>query len=286
MGTWRTDALLMRIDDLLRVGEALPNWKKEKALLRGRDFADFWSLLWQLQVAEYLQERRCSPSWVGSGPDFEVTTDYGQAYVECYVYRKSFGVEAFLDELVRASCPDAYLLRDHCLPFQIPIEKRAQTISTFLAPLLDTERLEAKRREALHSYPIVLSTLDGTSLGLVLGSSDTSNYAPDSGATLTGDPDSHLSIALREVVKAKSDSNALESHRPNLLLVNFVLSADAQMAIHRARSLARPPPNTELPDSIDAAAISTAGIDERLTNAALHLIASSSPHRAIRKLLH
>lgn len=286
LGTWQAEALLTRIDDLLRVGEALPNWKKEKALIRGRDFADFWSLLWQLQVAEYLLGRRCSPSWIGSGPDFQVNTDCGQAYVECYVYRKSFGVEAFLDELVRASCPDAYLLRDHCLPFQIPSEKRGQMISTFLAPLLDAECLESKRRKALQSYPVVLSALEGTSLRLVLGSDDTNTYAPASGATFTGDPDSYLSVALREAMNAKSDASALESHRPNLLLINFLLSVDAQIAIHRATSLSHSPSHPELPDSIDAAAISTVGIDEKLTNAALQLISSSSLHRAIEKLVH
>lgn len=285
LGTWRTDTLLTRIDDLLRIAEALPNWRKEKSLIRGLDFADFWSLLWQLQAAEYLQERRCSPSWIGSGPDFEVTTDSGKAYVECYVYRKSFGVAEFLDELVRASCPDAYLLRDHCLPFQIPAENRAQRISTFLAPLLDAESLENKRFEARQSYPVVVSSLEGTSLRLVLGTNDSSNYEPASGATLTGNPDSYLSVALREAVQAKSESNGLRSHRPNLLLINFLLSTDAQIAIHRARSLARALPDQELPDSIDAAAISTAGIDERLTNAALDLLPSSSLHGAIRALV-
>lgn len=285
LGTWRTDSLLTRIDQLLQVGEALPNWKKEKALIRGRDFADFWSLLWQLQVAEYLQERLCSPSWMGAGPDFEVTTNAGRAYVECYVYRKSFGVEAFLDELVRASCSDAYLLRDHCLPFQIPVENMAQMISSFLAPLLDTESMKTKRLEAEQSYPVMVSSLEGTSLRLVLGNADTSSYAPATGATLTGNPDSYLSVALRETVRAKSDSNGLQSHRPNLLLANFLLSTDAQIAIHRARSLLRPFPSVELPDSIDAAAISTAGIDERLTNAELNLIASSGLHRAIRELM-
>lgn len=285
LGTWKTEALLTRLDELLRVGETLPNWRKEKALTNGLDFADFWSLLWQLQVAEYLQGLGCSPSWMGSGPDFEVSTGHGRAYVECYVYRKSFGVEAFLDELVRVSCPDAYLLRDHCLPFQIPSKNRGQLISSFLAPILDSGCLESGRREATQSYPFVLSRLDGTSLQLVLGTDDTTTYSPASGATLTGDPDSYLSVALREAVQAKSNANALASHRPNLLLINFLLSTDAQIAINHARSLSYSPSRPQLPDSIDTAAVTTTGIDEALTSAKLHLIRSCHLHKAIEYLV-
>ena len=62
----------------------------------------------------------------------------------------------------------------------------------------------------------------------------------------------------------KKDSNALGENHPNILVVNFLLSMDYQVASMLQERLQTP----DLPDislNIDALAISVVGIDERLT---------------------
>ena len=70
-------------------------------------------------------------------------------------------------------------------------------------------------------------------------------------------------------VDAKKCSNALHEHHPNLLAVNY-LSADfqvAEMLPHRVQSLTLP----RIDPSIDALAVSTVGIHERLTREKLKI---------------
>ena len=54
LGTWEGEAQFARLEELFRLAESLPDWKHERPLLVSSEFADFWSLVWQLQVAEYL----------------------------------------------------------------------------------------------------------------------------------------------------------------------------------------------------------------------------------------
>ena len=54
LGTWTNESVMSRLDDLLEAASRLPNWSSERGLLESAEFGDFWSLLWQLQVAEYL----------------------------------------------------------------------------------------------------------------------------------------------------------------------------------------------------------------------------------------
>ena len=65
------------MDEMLDYAAGLPNWSSEAPLLTNGDFAVYWSLLWQLQVATMFRDVGGRPRWLRSGPDLVVATDEG-----------------------------------------------------------------------------------------------------------------------------------------------------------------------------------------------------------------
>ena len=121
LGTWENESRFRRLEDLLGCTEALPNWEHEKrSLVSSTDFAEFWSLVWQLQVAEHLCKVGTDVRWAESGPDLSVKVGAERWYVECYTPRKSFGLLRFIEELLRKLDSDIRISYDLCLPFQLP----------------------------------------------------------------------------------------------------------------------------------------------------------------------
>ena len=94
---------------------------------------------------------------------------------------------------------------------------------------------------------------------------------------LTPRPKSYVEDALKKAVKAKRGKNALATHRPNLLVVSFLLSDDYQLAEiypEMWESLALP----EIAPDIDALAVSTVGIDAQLTKEKLKVVRVNGSH--------
>ena len=276
LGTWQDDQLFVRFEALLEHAELLPNWKCEKPLLLGGDFSDFWSLNWQLQVAEYLGRVGSAVSWNKSGPDLSALLGGERIHVECYVYRKSFGTEMFVDEILRKLGNDLRAHHDLCMPFSLPHDASlASELSDLLRPLLDENEMAHKRRLAEDSYPIVLSTSKAGALTIKMeGSAEA--YDPSVSPESVGEPTFYLALALRESIDAKACSNNLNSHRPNLLLVNLVLSVDAQFALNRQQDLSEILGGISMPPSIDAFAFAAVGIDQQLRPQQLRWATSSS----------
>ena len=79
-----------------------------------------------------------------------------------------------------------------------------------------------------------------------------------------GSPEGYLKVAVQEAANAKRNSNALDQHRPNLVAVNYLLSADYQLATSSRRTAATVL-DVDAGRSIDALTISVVGIDQRLT---------------------
>ena len=69
LDTWCDESQFQRLEELLSCAVSLTNWKHEKSLLYSADYAEFWSLVWQLQVAEHLCQVGTDVSWAKSGPD-------------------------------------------------------------------------------------------------------------------------------------------------------------------------------------------------------------------------
>ena len=276
LGTWRDDGLLSQIDELLQHAERLPNWESERLRLHGRDFAEFWSLVWQLQVARYLGEVGRKVQWRRDGPDLEVHIGSEPLYVECYVYRKSFGVELFIEEILSHLGEDLRVTHHPYLPLSLREAERESQLSQLLAPLLDETLLDRARRDSEAHYPIVLSSWPGASLSIHVDGPSVSSYDPALAKQAVGDPAWYLEVALKETASAKTKSNALDKFHPNLLAICYSLSAEAQGALARAERLAHPLPHIALDEHIDALAFSTVGIDEALSKSRFRLVQSKS----------
>jgi hypothetical protein len=105
---WRLARLpnsyLMRFDQLLTVAEGIENWQSEsRSITRSSDFSEFWSLTWQLQVAEYLLAQGYDLQWLPDGPDLRASKTGVTRYVECTSPRKHFGRALYLEELLKAA---------------------------------------------------------------------------------------------------------------------------------------------------------------------------------------
>lgn len=89
LGTWKNERSLQRLNELLVAAMSLENWSAERSLLRSAEFGDFWSLVWQLQMAEYLQSVGADARRLGVGPDLSVRLGGEEVFVERLSYRKS-----------------------------------------------------------------------------------------------------------------------------------------------------------------------------------------------------
>jgi len=268
LGVWRNEALFERLDELLHRAETLPNWSKEQSLLESAEYADFWSLVWQLQVAEHLCSVAEDVRWCGSGPDLSAEVEGTTLFVECFAYRKSFGLRIFLDDILAQVGSDIKLDHDWFMPFSLPSGgERAEFLDRALRPFLDEPHLEQLRAEARQRYPLQV-VAPGSSLVINLDGPDVAAYDASLDRRRTGDPEEYIDVILREAIKAKADRNQLRTHRPNLLAVSYLLSGEAQLAFDLREK--RGP--VDLGDNIDALAVSAIGIDERLSRDKLLLV--------------
>ena len=265
LSTWESESLFQRLEELLCCAETLPNWKHEKSLLFSAEFADFWSLVWQLQIAEHLCEVGIDVRWAKSGPDLSVKIDNKRWYVECFTPRKSFGLLEYLREILETLDPDVYTHYDLCLPFQLPQNSnRTDFLDEVLSRSLDPGCLENAKKAAETEYPVVLYKDPESSLYTYVEGDNDDAYMPGILPDRTGDPKFYVERILKEAVNAKKDSNDLKNHHPNLLAVNYMLSEDfqvAEMLPHRMQCLNIP----RIEPNIDVLAVSAVGIGERLT---------------------
>lgn len=285
LGAWpqESEFLVRRLEELFRVAEMLPSWEYEKSLLSDTDFAVFWSLVWQLQVAEYLHEIGEDLCWARSGPDLSVKIGGERWFVECYTYRKSFALLSFLEELLEEIDPAVRIRYNRCLPFSLPSGRaRERFLHEVLVPFLDPAYLAKHKEDAEREYPVILYKDPDSSMHVYVEGSDADAYIPGSIPKGVGDPESYREIALREAVRAKRNSNDLARHHPNLVAVNYLLSTDYQLAESSATTSSLLEPDSK----IDVLTVSAVGIDERLTreNLEIVMLAESAELRSLARI--
>jgi hypothetical protein len=237
------------------------------------DFGQFWSVIWALQVAEYLGTQGSDVSWNKSGPDLSVMISGQKLYVECYTYHKSFDAGFYIEEILQALGDDLRVRRDMNLPFSLPQgDALTQEISRLLEPFVDKTVLSQAREQAKTRYPVVLSQTDDTRLKLYVDGKNVSAYSPTAMPKIDNNPDDSLERALREAVKSKKESNSLGKHRPNMLMVSYLLSTEVQLA--EPDTL----PCDLLSDAphLEAIAYAAPGFHARLKKSHLHLAAAQS----------
>lgn len=281
LGTWFNESLFARLNELLARAEGLPGWNRERGLLENPDFAAFWALVWQLQVAEHLCSVGSDVHWGNPGPDLSVMVGGRRLFVECYVFRKSFGVNLFLEEVLGRVGPDIKLDHDYCLPFSLPSDAATEAfLDKALRPFLDEAALVRLRAKARKQHPVVV-VRPASTLVINLMGDDMEKYDPRIVPSVTGDPDAHIAVILTEAIGQKAGANQLEVHRPNLVAVNYLLSTDAQLAFN-LRGL-RP---VVVPESIDGFAVAPGvGIDGRLDRSQLVLVGSKTPRDPILEVV-
>ncbi len=122
-------------------------------------------------------------------------------------------------------------------------------------------------------YPVILYQDPKSSLYIYIKGDDSNAYMPGIVPDNVGDSESYFSLALKEAVKAKRNSNNLKEHHPNILAVNYLLSEDFQLAesSERVRSSTLP----RIDPNIDMLAVSAVGIDEQLTKDKLKIMIRS-----------
>ena len=141
---------------------------------------------------------------------------------------------------------------------------RSLFLANVLGRVLDPRALEEAEERARRRYPEVLYSDPNSSLHVYMEGPNADAYEPGVVPNRTGDPIAYVRRAIDEAIGAKRCSNDLKNHRPNLLAVNFVLSADYQIA----ETLNRPSVPTATPrlsaPGIDVMAVCSVGIDRRL----------------------
>ncbi len=103
---------------------------------------------------------------------------------------------------------------------------------------------------------------------------DINAYSPGIVPNLVGSPEAYLRVALREAANAKIGANALSRHRPNIVAVNLLLSADYQL-VRSLRRTSEVPIALTVDPAIDAISVSAVGIDESVTRQVLRIIHGS-----------
>jgi hypothetical protein len=113
---------------------------------------------------------------------------------------------------------------------------------------------------------------------IVMDGEDPNAYDPEIGAPLgsTGDPTSHLEVAVKEILEKKRGSNNLAASRPNLLAVNVGLSIDFQTAIN-LRSWPTLGPADLMP-TYDAVLLAACGIDKTIETSAHRVYLAPMEH--------
>lgn len=254
-----TTESLSRFEQLLRIGEGINHWKDEsRSLRRSPDFSEFWSLNWQLQVAEYFTTRGYSLVWQATGgPDLRAELEGDIRFIECTTPRKHFGVGLFLEQLLRVVSPRLRIEHQMFMKRSMP---RGQDLDSFLGELferlLEPGYVDLLAEQAAQAYPIVIKLPEGASnLTVYYEGEDPDVYDPYVLPAGHGDMDAYFELILQEVVSNKHGANQLSDHRPNAVVVNFLLGDDQQVA-----NMFAEPAMPELSPDIDELIWATVGV--------------------------
>jgi hypothetical protein len=261
LGTWNDEDWFAYFDDLLSQGMKLGGWSYQR-VPQGCEFDNFWSFIWELEVAVYFINMKKAPSviWLPSGPDMKVELEGNLFYVECTTYHKSFGIEIFIKSLLQMV--DLRLSATHipCIKFSLQKINLNTFLDELFNPFIDPEFLSNINIKANQRSPIIIPTPNGVeNLYIIFDEPNAKEMNMNQPWTGAGDPEQFINLALKEVLEYKASQNNLKSYHPNLLAINYLLGMDFQLALTlRSTSIREVSINPE----IDALFICACGIDE------------------------
>lgn len=261
LGTWENEGSFDFFDKLLEISTDLPGWDKGSRVPGGCEFDKFWGFVWELQTVVFFTDYLgLKTEWKKAGPDIRVSVDSEAFFVECTTYRKSFGLEEFIGELFHFIYPQIMTEHVPFMQFSLPKNNEIETfLDDLFKPYLDPSFLHSKLKEVQHQTPVMLpipSRAKNFYVYLENQNAADHNFELEQNLTTTGDPESFLKIALKEIIGNKVPANELLQNRPNLLMVNLLLGKDWQLA-----TALRPMQKPDLGETFDGVLLTTCGID-------------------------
>lgn len=281
LGVWGMEALFVRFNELLAVGGRIPGWEHERSSLVGKtEYATFFSLVWQLQVAEFLLKQGWELEWQEKGADLRCRRGESRLFVECYQRKGAHSVELFLDDVLSSVGNDICVEHSLFRVLNLPQHEAARLIDTALRPFLSADRLAAYREAAKRRDNLVLFERD--ELRIYLRGGDPGGLGARENAI--PHPVEPIRNSLQVMINSKARNIKQFEKRPNLLAVNTLLS-DAQLEgafepWFRVQGF----PQLTLPEHIDAVAYSPLGIDGELTTDYFNLLAPAPTNHPVNEM--
>ena len=227
LGTWVTESHFENLEMLLHRAKSLPNWENESPLLTGGGYGDFWSLVWQLQVAEYLHARGKDVMWGArhGGPDLSVEIDGCRWFVECYVPRKRYGLLEFVNDILPRIDSRIKTRYNPYLPLRLPVQDRiGEWLDSVVLPLCSSAYLDDMASQASErGYAVIHRCVVPYPLHIYMEGENAWEHVPP-WRDVVGEPSHHVRVILYEAVANKAEKNQLAAHRPNILAVNLFLT--------------------------------------------------------------
>jgi hypothetical protein len=284
LGAWHDEADLAYLDRLFATGANTPGWLSASKSLRGScDFAEFWSLVWELQVAEMFRSRGAPVAWMRSGPDLMVTVSEETFFVECTALRGPFAMLEFIEEVLHHIDPSFCVEWAKYLEVIVPEDnERTGFLDELLAPFVDSDWVKAQQAAARKAYAIHLPVpASAKNLYLTLETDQESSQCVPM-PLRHGDPDTYLKSAVADAVKKKREENSLKASRPNLVAINLLLGNQFEQAVSFLQARGMPVPTPDFGEEFDAVLLASLGIDGRF--ACRKLWCKSTTHPARRLL--
>lgn len=274
LGTWKNEQLFEYFNFLLENTETINGWVDKNKIQNGNEFGQFWSFLWELQAAEFLNSlENTDIEWKSSGPDFEINYNGKKYYLECKVLRGFFSEEEFIGELLNQinlenqNNPEIKIRHNLFINFSAPKNfKQPQFFNEIFRPFVNENFLENAIIDLKNKSPILLNrfpTCDSPNLFIYLTNPDASEFDAKLELSInsTGAPDIYFPLVLENFIKGKLKENNIDDYHPNVLLINYLLDPGLQVA-----TSLREFTHLFVPSEFDTIFLSSTSIDRKINN--------------------
>ena len=266
-----SDCLFRRWETLLNLAQQAEGWLVEYAHWSSADnhWAKKWDrfhhFLWLLQCYEYFSQRGLIVSFPASNneakPDLLIKRQGQEGiYAECYFYSKWWPRVQYFEALLckidkNLSIKRTYNVKSDASnnPFCDESDDKFAIAIDHLVTALRPDSLANLRAAAQLASPQTVCEFGNLTIQL----EGTGDYQPAPNAH--GDAAKSWPVFLKEIFRAKKNSNNLKGSRPNMVMVN-ALGPDYQFSLPESQG----PQSEKLPCSIDEIWLSACGIDEEL----------------------
>lgn len=267
LGTYIDEYIFLNFENLINKASKLKNWDKEfKSFQNSNDHGTFWSLIWQMQVADFFLSCGSNCTWNDPGPDLTVEIKDKVFHVECYTYQKSFSLLIFIEELFRKIDKSIEVDHQSFIRFSLPI-KKDDFLDELFKPFLLHETIIKLHKKSKKQNPVLLDLpKESGSLQLFFKSSK-NPYNPGIINNAAGDPELYLKDAINKSIANKENSNKLgeKQFRPNLLAINFLVDRDFEYAFKRLKDLSGNLSSNDFGTKLDGLLLTVCGITQSLS---------------------